>query len=326
MLILLLAVGALAFLYHQIESAVIHALVGSSGALTPELIRQIEAARARYIFEISSVLFSTAVIFGYLISRLALLPARNTLAAQKQFIGNVAHELRTPLSIIKANTEIRLLDMNISAPARATHLENLEELDRISDIINNLLSLNTFSNPGNIAFGNVDMRKVAHRAVSRLSPLARKKPLKIFIKTSRKHVAWGNAAALEQIVMNLLKNAIQNTDQGEIVIFIGPDEEGYLRLVMRDSGAGISRQDLKRVFEPFFRSDRSRTRNGTSSNGLGLAIVSELVRLHRGRIMIRSALGEGTTVTVTLPLGRNEVERENKDQDPHMVSVDFTHE
>ncbi len=329
-LILGLAIGALVVLYQEIVSGVMVAVATALTTATPisaeGIMAQLEAARTRQIVGISSLIFGAAIVFAYLLSRLALMPARNALVAQKQFIGNIAHELRTPLSIIKANTEIRLIDSALSPQAKSIHEDNLEELDRISDIINNLLSLNTLIQPERIPFHNVDLTKVAERAVARLEPLVRKNPVKIRVKSGKFHATWGNAAACEQIMMNLLRNAIHHTSKGEILISIGPSTQGLIELSFRDSGTGISKEDLARIFEPFYRGDRARTRTGGAGSGLGLAIVSELVKLHHGRISVRSAPGEGTTVTVVLPPSRAGATPKAKPvADPHEVSADFRH-
>lgn len=327
--ILILTIGSIFVLYNEIVSGVLSALATALTSTTTPITAEsitapLEAVRRREIFQISVFIFGAAIAFGYFISRRALLPARNALAAQKQFIGNVAHELRTPLSIIKANTEIRLLDSTVQGSARTILVENLEELDRISDIINNLLSLNTLVQPERLPFSNVDMSEAARRVIERLEPLARKKPIKIRLRAARMHTAWGNPAALEQILMNLLKNAIQFTSKGEIVMYIGPNTHGYLDVVVRDSGTGIPGEDLQRIFEPFYRSDRSRTRIPGAGSGLGLAIVSELVKLHHGRITIRSTPGEGTSVTITLPPARNSaVVTEQTGLHPKEIALDF---
>ncbi len=326
--IVLLAIGALVVLYQEIVGGVMAAMATALTTATPisaeAIITQLEAARTREIVGISILIFGAAIVFAYLISRLALMPARNALVAQKQFIGNIAHELRTPLSIIKANTEIRLIDSALSTQAKSIHEDNLEELDRISDIINNLLSLNTLIQPERMPFTNVDIVKIAERAAGRLEPLLRKKPVKIRIKSGKARATWGNISALEQIVMNLLRNAIHHTSKGEILISIGPTAQGLIEFSIRDSGTGISKEDLARIFEPFYRGDRARTRTGGAGSGLGLAIVSELVKLHHGRISVRSTAGEGTTVSVVLPPSRTgAIPKAKPVIDPHEVSVDF---
>ncbi|HWU24562.1 MAG TPA: histidine kinase dimerization/phospho-acceptor domain-containing protein, partial [Candidatus Paceibacterota bacterium] len=111
------------------------------------------------------VLLVLALVFGYLTARYALRPTRDSLAAQKRFIGNIAHELRTPLAIIRTNTEVALMDRALSDYARSTMQTTIEELDRISGIINNLLSIDSLVRPGNIKVEPLLLRDIANAVV-----------------------------------------------------------------------------------------------------------------------------------------------------------------
>ncbi len=306
-LILALAIGALLVLYQDIRNDTVSAITAifTATSTTPAL-RGIAFALqtpAREIIGMTAIIFVIATVFGYLIARFALVPARNALMAQKQFIGNIAHELRTPLTIIKTNTEIRLMDTDIPSTIREAHKSNLEELDRISDIIDNLLTFNALIQPEQIPFSNIDIGKIIHRVTEKLIHLTRKKRDHIRIKLAPERIVWGNAAAIEQIVMNVVRNAIQHTKSGEISITVEQNALDMIELVVRDTGSGIKPGDLLRIFEPFYRGDRARTRDGGVGSGLGLTIVKELVKLHRGRVNVQSVLGKGTTVTVALPHG-----------------------
>ncbi len=251
---------------------------------------------------VAIVVVSTA-IFVYLITRLALAPARNALEAQKQFIGNIAHELRTPLSVIKTNTEVALLEDAVSGSVRQTLTDTIEELDRVSEIINNLLSLNVLVRQEKMQFANVDLGAIAKRTEKNLHSLISKKHLQVSIIESEYQNVWGNTTALQQIIMNILKNSVNYTPSGgTIAVSIRPDYQGHILFNVEDSGIGIEEKDLQRIFEPFFRTDRSRARLSGGS-GLGLAIVNELVKLHRGSMIIRSAKDYGTMVSITLPCG-----------------------
>jgi signal transduction histidine kinase len=275
--------------------------IGSAGSIAQNL----QYLKLRGITVVSTVVLMGTAVFGYLIARLTLSPTRRALESQKQFIANVAHELRTPLAIIKTNTEVRLFDADVPPAARAIHEDNLEELDRISAIINNLLSLSSSLRPERIEFADVDLGLAVDSAVAHLSDLAERKDIPVIVKKSEYRMVWGNAAALEQVVMNVLKNALNYTRKGGDAVFITiePDHRGHIEVTVRDSGAGIPESDLFHIFEPFFRGDQSRTRSGSGS-GLGLSIVNELVKLHRGSIRIRSAPQRGTSVHITLPIGR----------------------
>ena len=239
--------------------------------------------------------------------------ARDILESQKLFISNVAHELRTPLSTIKTSSEVALLDDRLSKDTKRTFGEILEEANRISEIINNLLSLNTLTRPERIPFSSVDLAPLAEGAVRRHQALARERGIRMLLRKEPGALVWGNAVALEQIMTNLIKNALSYTAQnarGTVTVTVRPEppaHEGDAPLVLfavADTGVGISQEDLSRIFEPFYRADTSRVRRiKQSGTGLGLTIVNEMVRTHRGRIRIESQKRKGTTVSVYLPRG-----------------------
>ncbi|MDE1925309.1 MAG: HAMP domain-containing histidine kinase [Patescibacteria group bacterium] len=247
-----------------------------------------------------------AVIFGILLARFTLGPARDTLRYQKLFISNVAHELRTPLSIIKTSSEVALIDGGLPAAVRRTFGDIASELDRVSEIINNLLSLNTLTRPERMRFGNVALAPLVNLVVKRHTALAKERNIKLKVKWDNYQTVWGNATALEQIVANLVKNAIAYTPKGAhgvVSILIQPRGDMVL-LSVQDSGIGISQEDLSHIFEPFYRADISRVRKvKKSGSGLGLTIVNEIVRVHHGKIQIQSIRRKGTTVSVYLPKG-----------------------
>ena len=271
------------------------------------------------------ILVGITALFGYIIAYIALKPTRDALTSQKQFIGNVAHELRTPLSIIKTNIEVALLEDKLNPALRDTLLDNVDELDRTGDIINNLLSLNTLLNPEHVEFQNVDLGEVVDIALTKLSALAKQKNIAVTTTKGEFLLVWGNSAALEQVAMNLIKNALVYTPpNGHVDITVVPNYRGHIELCVHDSGVGIAREDLFHVFEPFYRADRSRAR-AHGGSGLGLTIVSELIKLHRGKITIQSTEKEGTAVLASLPCGKREGALSESSETTHnKVAIDFS--
>ena len=296
-------------LYRDVSAAIVDGIraglsSGHPGTLAPTIVAEIERIRTQNLATIAAITIGATFLFGFLISRVALSPTRHALAAQKQFIGNIAHEIRTPLAIIKANTELAIMENKVSADLKMTLTSTVEELDRISEIINNLLSLSALVRPERMEFAAVDLSELAAHTVDKYSQLAKQSAHQVTLRRSPHTAVWGNATALEQIVGNLLKNAIRYTPRGgEISITVAPAPGNHIELQVQDSGVGIARKDLFRIFEPFYRAEQSRNRS-QGGTGLGLAIVSELLKLHNGKITIRSELGRGTSIVILLPAAR----------------------
>ncbi len=262
--------------------------------------------------------------------RLSLKPARDNLHHQKLFISNVAHELRTPLSIIKTNSEVALMDPMLDTGMTATFKEIIGELNRISDIINNLLSLNSLARPERMQFKNLDLIPLAEAVVGRYQALARERGIKLALRTERGSIVWGNAIALEQVMSNITKNALSYTpkkDNGSVTVVLRP-QEGMVLFEVQDTGMGMTQEELLHIFEPFYRADSSRNRRGQEEgSGLGLTIVNEMVRVHRGKIHVESRLKTakrpgGTIVSVMLPLGGAAARQA---QESSSTSLDFSH-
>lgn len=276
------------------------------------------------------LLLALGGVFGYLIAQLVLTPTKRALDSQKRFIGDIAHELRTPLSVLKTNSEVMLRTAELPESVRAQITSNVEEMDTISGIINNLLSFNNFTRAERMKFDNVDLGVVVDRVVHTHHRLIREKNLEVLMQKSEYRLAWGNATTLEQVIANLMKNAVSyTTPGGQITVTMQPDYNGYMELSVRDTGVGIAKKDLFHIFEPFYRADLSRSR-GSGGSGLGLAIASEIIKLHNGKITIRSSLGKGTVVTMLLPCGSRPgaplSPKKRTDEFLHEISVDFLRE
>jgi len=298
------------------------------GSISDSVAAELASMRSRTVVYATAVIIAVTLILSYIITRIALLPTRNALESQKQFIGNVAHELRTPLSVIKTNTEVALMSAELQKDMRATFDSTVEELDRISEIINNLLSLSASIRPERIEFKDIDLGEVVRGVIEKLQSLTDSKRLEVTARMSERRVVWGNAIALEQVVMNVLKNAIIHTPRsGRILVTVEPVHPDHMELTIQDFGAGIARKDLFRIFEPYYRGDPSR-RRGSGGSGLGLTIVSELVKLHNGKITVRSAEQRGTIVTIQLPAGQQSLSEsgaaERQRENVSEIAVDFS--
>ncbi len=271
---------------------------------------------------VSVILVAVILGFSFTMAYIALTPTRRSLERQKRFINNIAHELRTPLAIVRTNTDVILLDKNIPQGIESTLKRNIHELDRISEIMNNLISLSTMIRSEHVPFLDVNLATVTQNAIDTLSTIGLHKGVTVVLRTHTDKTVLGNATALEQVAFNLIKNALTHTAKGGVVtVTIEPGDPRYTNLIVADTGMGISREDFFHIFEPFYRSRKAE--RGTGS-GLGLTIVNDIVQMHRGKISMRSAVGRGTTVTVAFPQSAQASSSSEAGDAPNEISMDFS--
>jgi two-component system phosphate regulon sensor histidine kinase PhoR len=224
---------------------------------------------------------------------------KNVERVKKDFIVNVSHELRTPLTAIKGFAET-LLDM-VDDPSRK-YVEIIERnANRLANIVNDLLLLSNLEEKGTVDREAVDFRRLIDQTVKLFEQRVKEKDLSLVV-----NVRDGTPPVkvdpfkIEQLLINLLDNAVKYTEQGEIIEVRADVEGRSLVLRVRDTGIGIPREDIPRIFERFYVVDKSRSRK-SGGTGLGLSIVKHIVLLHGGTIEVDSAQGEGTMFTVRLP-------------------------
>lgn len=294
------------YLYKDIVETLLagirESLVSGGSINGDDILESVRSVRTSNFIVVLATSAVVTALFGYFISRVALSPARNALTSQKRFISDVAHELRTPLAVIKTNIEVTLLDEKLDPELALELNSNIEELDRASQIINNLLSFSNWSTPERVSFSEVAIAPLLDTAVHKLRDFADSKHIDITVEKKEEKKVWGNATALEQILVNLVKNAINYTPRnGFILVSVAQKDSDHAIITVKDTGVGIAEADLHHIFEPFYRAERSRSRQAGTSSGLGLTIASELVKMHRGKIIIKSAPDRGTTAMVILP-------------------------
>ena len=220
---------------------------------------------------------------------------------RRDFVANVSHELRTPLTSICGYAETLLTDQ----PDDATTQRFLETIlangRRMQRLVDDLLDLSRIeAGRWTPAPAPVDAASVAREAWASLAGRARTRELTFDVQSPEGTIVTADADALRQVVTNLLDNAVRYTPSGgRITCSIVPNGTGTT-LSVSDTGTGISREHLPRIFERFYRADRSRSRE-EGGTGLGLAIVKHLVEAHGGRVTAESELGRGTTVSCWFP-------------------------
>lgn len=220
--------------------------------------------------------------------------------AKDDFLATVSHELRTPLTAILGWLQL-VTRGNVEAAELNEALEAIETSARAqSKIVNDLLDVSrTISGKLHLAMAEIDLNDVVSAAVGTVRPAADAKRIKLEVVQSReKVVVCGDPGRLNQIVWNLVTNAIKFTPEGgSVTVEVHPDH-ARVRLIVRDNGVGIAAEMLPIVFEKYRQAEAGAPHGGL---GLGLAIVRTLVERHDGAVSIESELGRGTTVTVDLP-------------------------
>ena len=222
---------------------------------------------------------------------------------RKEFVANVSHELKTPLCSIKGYSET-ILDRDLEKEEIAKFAQVInDEANRMDRIVADLLQLSRFDykkNVWNKIKLNVD--DLAKQVVENMQYVAKEKKhnLKCVVNMIPGPV-FVDKDGLQQVMINILSNSIKYTpDGGEITVYVGAaGGKAYLKFV--DNGMGIPEKDLKRIFERFYRVDKARSRQ-MGGTGLGLSIVKEIVEAHEGTIEIKSEVGLGTEVIVTIPI------------------------
>lgn len=251
-----------------------------------------------------SLIAVIVMILTFVIGGRTLGPIRQILRAQKRFIADASHELRTPLAIMKTNSEVALLGSELDpAEATATLRSNIEEIDRMSKIIENLLSLSFYDNRfAEIPFLPINLSELITHITEKARSLAVKKSISLHLLNTDPGMILGNPVAIEQMAINLIKNAVTYTEKGgQVSVSVSLRGEDQIEFKVKDTGIGIAEKDLPHVFSPFYKAGSARIQLERESSGLGLTIVKKIVERHQGSIYINSKVGKGTTISVTFP-------------------------
>jgi heavy metal sensor kinase len=218
---------------------------------------------------------------------------------KRRFAADASHELRTPLAVMRAELDVSLRDADLSASAREALESAREEVERMRSIVENLLML-ARADDGSFELYRVplDLAEVTEAVTENASALARPKRVALVTQGSSATV-HGDRARIEQVVMNLVNNAIRFSPEGGRVIVTTWSRDGGAGCTVDDAGPGVSPELAGRIFERFVRADSARSNDGGS--GLGLAICNEIVTAHGGRIWLDPRPGTGGSFSFWLP-------------------------
>jgi signal transduction histidine kinase len=228
------------------------------------------------------------------------------LQQKRDFLANAAHELRTPLAAIRSSIEVALNAEGARVDYDALLEDLIDQSSSLETLVNQLLLLSeTETDQWKHRSEHVAFHEVVSRAVEMFQGVAEFRNIRLRLGAVCQADLSGSRQHLRQVVNNLIDNAVKYTPAGgEVCVQLESCEEGRcVRLTISDTGIGIAPEDVPRVFDRFFRADRSRSRTlSATGTGLGLSICQAVVMAHGGTIHCRSALHEGTTLEVVLPV------------------------
>lgn len=284
---------------------VILAIILASVLVKPfgNVTKSIEALTDGYLDENISIPDYTeteliAEAFNKMLSRMKVLDD-----SRQEFVSNVSHELKTPITSMKVLADLLLAQEDVPAELYKEFMSDIaEEIERENKIINDLLSLvkmDKTANTVNIASCNIN--ELLEIILKRLRPIAAKRNIELVFESFRPVTAEVDEMKLSLALSNLVENAVKyNRDDGWVHVSLNADHK-YFYVKVADSGIGIPEDETEHIFERFYRVDKSHSRQ-IGGTGLGLAITRNAIVMHRGAIKVYSKEGEGTTFTVRIPL------------------------
>lgn len=242
-----------------------------------------------------------AVASGYFLAGRALIPIKNAWQKQQQFVSDASHELRTPLAVIRAKTELLFRTPSATIQDKILDVSTISnESRRLSKLVTNLLTLARSDSD------QLEMNKQVFRLDGLLQEIIRDyEDIALFQEKSLKLEApepvpfIADKERIHQLIVILLDNAMKYTNEGGEILLSCRQNHSSIFLIVKDNGIGIPEQDIPRVFDRFFQSDKART--SAEGTGLGLSIAKWIIDKHHGKIKVQSDVGKGTMIEIIFP-------------------------
>lgn len=221
---------------------------------------------------------------------------------KKEFLEDVSHELRTPISYVKGYSEALKTGLVKTSQEQERYLALIHrEASRMERLVGDLLDLSRFdSEDFRLELRPLPLAQLVEDCLEKYSPTLQQKGLLLNSDLDPDIIVNADEGRIEQVIQNIVDNAINYTEQGRINVLLVKHEKGCI-LSIKDTGIGIPKEDIQRVTQRFFRVNKARTRSD-GGTGLGLAISNKLIQLHGGTLEIESDLGEGTCISIVLPV------------------------
>ena len=223
--------------------------------------------------------------------------------SRQEFVSNVSHELKTPITSIKVLADSLVMQEDVPVELYREFMTDIvQEIDRENDIINDLLTMVKLERKTEeLNISQVNINELLELILKRLRPIAAKQNIELVYESFRPVLAEIDEAKMTNAISNLVENAIKyNVMDGWVRVSLNSDLK-YFYVKVADSGIGIPEESQDKIFDRFYRVDKTRSRE-TGGTGLGLAITKNIVVMHQGAIRVYSKENEGTTFSIRIPL------------------------
>jgi len=276
---------------------------GDPDLVEPASVAEYLESLGRSILVADAVTVLVGAGLSWLLATRTLRPLKEAVDAEQRFYAYAAHDLRTPLAVMRTEAEVALRSPTLAGEARAVLESSLEEIDRVSTMVEQMLDLVRSRAAGGrrtAAREPVDLAETVRGVTAKLSRRAFSRGIALVTDAAREVRIQGDTLALERTIYNVLENSLAYTPAGGSITAKVWKDGGGAHVSVEDTGVGIDSRDLPHITEPFFRGDRARGAHAGGA-GLGLTIVQSVVDEHRGELRVESAPGRGTTVTLRFP-------------------------
>lgn len=257
------------------------------------------------IILVNGYMFIVAIGLSYVLAKVTLRPLKEAYDDQRRFIADASHELRTPLAVMNMELENELARNSLSKQDKERIESHLEEVRRMKKIVQDLLLLSKLENLNDTAvIIPTDINQALKDVIKRLAPLSESHNVAVIFNPAKTELFVKGNEQIPNVLMNVIQNAITyNKSSGKVTVSVEEKDSRVLATVA-DTGVGISKDDLKHVFDRFYRADKSRSRSSGGS-GLGLSIVKRGIESVGGTISIQSVVDKGTTIVLSFEKSSN---------------------
>ncbi len=245
-------------------------------------------------------------VLSYLLAKWTLRPIEQAHMSLEQFTADASHELRTPISAMQTEIEVTLMDSKLTIKEAKNQLNsNLEELAKMTALTDRLLKLARINDGTILPLQDIRAFSVVEDSIARVIKLAKAKNININNNINKKLLIFGDQSSLEELFVILLENAIKYSKENKSISVDSHKIGKKVTMSVTDQGVGINSADISKIFDRFYRSDSSRTKNANSGFGLGLSIARNIAKINNAKLSVKSTVGVGSVFSLDIESNNN---------------------